>query len=428
MSLETVRLANGLTVYNDRIPGAYTNNVTMFVPYGSINEQVGHEGVAHAFEHCVHLQTDQFANRAELRRHAQTSGMVTNANTYYTRTLYYGNGLELEPNINHLSQILQHTHFPEEAVEHEMKAVRREAITNLDDVNRAHAIASYNTMFNLPYGRSVIGYHDNLDFNAETLKQLHDTYYKLGRMALIVTGKAKLDEVVTLADRYFEADATAYSPADQVPAVELRPDHSAGLVREDSANVRLAVMQPMTSEFRDCYLANTLLYNIATVAIRDACFQHLRYEKGISYDGSLAINNHNHPDAWSINGSVTTDADHLPAAKAAFNEIFLRTDEYYHTDAILGALAMYRYSFSSSLLSADSKMDTHTAKLARYQTPQDVRTGLRKLQKISVADVRGAINDLSAFLSHEAGRYTLVTGQRHAIGEVDRIIDPREFS
>ena len=50
MSLEHASLDNGLSVYVDRVPGANTNNVAMFVPYGSVNEARGDEGVAHAFD------------------------------------------------------------------------------------------------------------------------------------------------------------------------------------------------------------------------------------------------------------------------------------------------------------------------------------------------------------------------------------------
>lgn len=78
MSLEKVKLDNGLTIYNDRIAGARTNDVTVFVPYGSVNEQPGHEGVAHVFEHCVHLNTDEFADRTALRTFDRTHGMNTN--------------------------------------------------------------------------------------------------------------------------------------------------------------------------------------------------------------------------------------------------------------------------------------------------------------------------------------------------------------
>ncbi len=91
MALKSEKLDSGLTVYVDHMPNARTNSTNMFIPYGSVNELEGDEGMAHAFEHCVHLETDQFANRTDLARHAKLHGMQTNANTYYTRTVYYAN-------------------------------------------------------------------------------------------------------------------------------------------------------------------------------------------------------------------------------------------------------------------------------------------------------------------------------------------------
>jgi|GEM_PF-5583942 len=45
MSLEKRTHENGLTVYNDHIVGARTNDVRMYIPFGSVDEDLRHEGV-----------------------------------------------------------------------------------------------------------------------------------------------------------------------------------------------------------------------------------------------------------------------------------------------------------------------------------------------------------------------------------------------
>lgn len=427
MSLEKVTLDNGLTIYNDRIPGERANDVTMFVPYGSVNEEPGDEGVAHVFEHCVHLETDTFKDRTDLLEYAKLNGMQTNASTIYTYTDYYANGLGLETNINHLSQILQHTHFPEEAVEHELKAVRREITTNLDSAGLAHAIATSNALFGKPYGRGVGGYHDKINFDVETLQELHDRYYKLGRMSLLVSGKAKLDEVVTLAERYFEPDAVPYDVAnDRELGVTLGEHHLTGLVREDSHNVQISIGYPMSKEFRAQYDADRLPLNIANATIADACFRALRYEKGVSYDGSTSINTINHPNAWSLRGAVTTDKENVATALEVFSDIFSRDNSKYSDAAILGSLATYNYAFTRAVTSTESRLDAHESRLGSYREPVDVGLSIRRLKKTTVADIRRAIDQIVEYASI-APKYTHLTGKRDAIGEVERIIDPSEI-
>ncbi|HET8884404.1 MAG TPA: pitrilysin family protein [Candidatus Saccharimonadales bacterium] len=426
MSLEKASLDNGLSIYVDRIPGANTNDVTMFVPFGSVDETPGDEGVAHAFEHCVHLQTDEFEDRTALRQYAKLNGMETNANTYYTRTLYYANGLDLEPNVNYLSQILRHTHFPEDKVEHEMKAIRREAVTRLDSPSEAHIVASQYAMFGAPYGRSVIGFHDKLDFEADELKKLHAQHYKLGNMALVVSGAAKLDEVANLAERYFEGDEVPFQPTDSELAVSLGQDRSTAFIREDSQNVRLRVSYPMTPEFREKYNENRLALGIASSAMRESAFQALRYDKGISYDGGVTIAAHNHPNAWSIGGYVTTDQENIDTAQGVFANTFQKHGSEYSDEDINGALAMYKYYFSKYLTSTEDRSDHIVSKLESYRQPIDIRSVLRRLKKTTPQDVRAALDEIVEFAAN-TDKYTHVTGKKSAVGDVDRIITQEEI-
>ncbi len=427
MALEKAILDNGLTVYNDRIPGARNNDVSVFVPYGSVNEQPGHEGVAHVFEHCVHLETDDFDNRTALRRYATAKGMMTNANTYYTRTIYYANGLELEPNMHYLSQILQHTHFPEESVEHELKAVRREMTTNLDSIDRMHTITSMDAMYGAPYGRSVGGFHDKIFFDTDTLKDLHDKYYKLGQMALIVSGKAKLDEVAQLASRYFEADQDTTQHANTPPAVAWGEHHRTGLVREDSNNVRMSVGYPMSSEFRDTFNERRLEFGVALGSLALSCFERMRYDKGISYDGSIYAMTFNHPDAWALSGGVTTDKENIATATTIFDEIYSKRGADFGDSELQGKLAQFKHAFARQLLSTEDRVDSHVNKLQSYREPTDVRKVMRKLDTIRMDDIRRAVDEIADYAT-VTQQYTHLTGTRDAIGDVERIIDQSEIA
>lgn len=426
MSLEKVKLENGLTVYNDRIVGARTNDVSVFVPYGSVNERPGDEGVAHVFEHCVHLETDEFKDRRALSSFDRANGMETNANTSYTRTLYYANGMALEPNLFRLSQVLQHTHFPGEMVEHELKAVRREMATRLDSPGEAHGLAATQAMFGLPYGRSIGGFHGKIDFNAQTLKELHDKYYKLSRMSLIVSGAAKLEDVVRLASEYFKADTDPTFVEEDVLPITVGQDLLTGLVRDDSSNVRVRASFPMTPEFRQRFDSNRLAFGMASIAISDACLVALRYDKGVSYDGSMGFNIYNHPNAWSVAASVTTDSDKVSTALDTFSEVLGRDGSHY-TDADLnGTIATYRYAFNNTFTSNDDRSDGVISRLESYREPEDMRSILRRLDKTSVTDVRAAIDEVVEFMGSRP-RYTHLTGKRGDIGEVDRIIEQDEI-
>ncbi len=57
MALETIKYDNGFTAYVDYLPHTMTTEANVFIPYGSVDEAPGQEGVAHALEHSVFLKT-----------------------------------------------------------------------------------------------------------------------------------------------------------------------------------------------------------------------------------------------------------------------------------------------------------------------------------------------------------------------------------
>lgn len=426
MSLEKRTLENGLTVYNDKITGARTNNVLMYVPYGSVDENPGDEGVAHVFEHCVHLETDMFGDRIALKQYADTNGMVTNASTNFTRTDYYANGLELEPSLVHLSQILQHTHFPEESVEHELKAVRREMKTRLDNPNEAHFLSAMNAMYGLPYGRSIGGYNDRIDFGVDTLRELHSRYYKLGRMSLIVAGKASMDQVAEMASQYFAPDADpTFVDHPELPRT-LGEHHLTGMVREDSSNALVSVAHPMTPEFIERKNANIVAYGMAQRAMSQAAFQSLRYEHGISYNGNVSIDSI-HPNAVLLGGDVTTDGENVGKAVEIFDNIFSQSGSSYSDEVLAGNIAAYKYSYNANYNSNPTRLGRIEAALEENREPTDISQLLRKVGKISVAEVRTAIDEMAEYASNNP-RYVHVTGKRSAIGDVERIVEQTEIA
>lgn len=423
VALEKAVLDNGLTIYNDHMPGELTNSVTMYVPYGSVDEKPGDEGSAHAFEHCVFLKTDKFANEVAVESHAHLNGIDANAATDYTSTLYYADGLRIEPSIVHLSQILQHTHLPERDVKHAMKAVRREAMEILDDSDTLHSTAADFAMFGAPYGRDIIGFHDKLNFGAEKLQKLHERYYKLGRMTLVTGGMVTMEEVVAAVSRHFTADATPYDDVHTKQLdVTLGEQTSTGLLIKSSQNTIVNVAYPLTPEFQEQRNKNKLAIDVARYAISQASFRTLRYDKGISYNGGVSFNTFNHKNAYSLVGSVTTGRDNIPTAKKVFNEIFKKDDSAYSDEELKGCLEMFSFAYRRDLTSIESRMEDHVNQLRQGHDLRDVTEIVDELDRLNIAEIRAAINQIVAF-TNTSTQYTHVSGDKKAMRTVDEVIE-----
>jgi len=427
MSIEKKQFPSGLTAYVDHMPEAQTTAVNVFVPFGSIDELPGQEGVAHALEHCVFLKTPDFPDKQAIDLHARLNGMDQNANTYYTRTLHETHGMSAEPAFHHLSEVLQHAEIPDKDAAHEMKAVRREAITGLDDVENAHAVSLDYAVFGSPYGRRVIGYHNALNFKGELLRSIYEQQYILGAMTVIIAGATPADEAYALLERYFDIDTRIALPDRPVPA---RPTFAgnriSGFVRPESSNVRISVAHPLTPEITERVKYDPTLYDIATSIMSEECFQQLRYDKGISYDGGVGIDTYNHDHAWSLQSYVTTDAQQVATANDVFATIFAKRGKEYDSDHIKAGLAMGKYGVLSSVESVDDHMDHIVSQLEYGIIPQDISEVSERLRTLTADDVRDTIDNL-VDLAATQPRFEHRTGKRKALGKVDTIVDQSSF-
>lgn len=430
MSLETLHYPNGFTAYVDTMPSMYTNVARMFVPYGSVQEKPGEEGAAHAFEHCVHLQTDMFEDRSALRLHARLNGMYTNANTYYTRTLYIADGVNIDNSVRYLDQVLMHTKFPASAVEHEMKAVRREAKTKLDNIDGLHSVAMDMAMFGAPYGRRVIGYSDHLNFTAEKLRGIYKHNYDLGAMSLLVSGVATAEEVDESVRRYFNTSggASTTSAYNAAPVVDENwQGGTSALIRDDSENVRYLWAYPLRPSIVNDLRKDSLCLGLAASVMSDACFQALRYDAGISYNGSVSLGTYNHPNAWNLNAGATTDAGNIEKARKIFAAAFSKTGAEYTDDEIMASLATRQYELLCKAESSDGRVENHTARLERFRLPEDMDSIAGRVKSVTPLDVRNAIDVL---VQHAAmtPHFEHLTGPASDVGYVDRIIDQSEIA
>lgn len=427
MSLETIKYPNGLRAYVDHMPSAHTTETNVFIPYGSVDEAPGEEGIAHALEHSVFLRTPRFPNKDSVRMHAKLSGMYQNANTYYTRTVHETHGIDPEPSYRHLSELVQHAQIPDDDATQEMKAVRREAMTRLDNVGEAHALASSMAMFGAPYGRAVIGFHEQLDFSGEQLRQAYERNYALGNMAILSVGATTTDDVDRLIRQYFDVNySRPLPPAQSLPQPSLGKDRLTGYAADESNNVRLKVAYPLTDEFRTRMLAQPGRIPVAMGVMRDECFNILREDKGISYDGGVYLSTYNHPNAWSMYGSVTTDAEHLETANEVIDEIFSRPSSWYSDKQILGSLAMSKYRLLSTIESMGGRMATYLDRLECYEEPRSMETIADIYHALTPDDIRASIDEIVQ-LALSQPRYEQRTGSRMEIGDVDRVIHSDEI-
>jgi predicted Zn-dependent peptidase len=412
MAFETANGVGGIKLYVDTMPDTQTAEIGVFVGAGSIHEPENLAGISHALEHCVHLSTDDFSDRQASRDFAGENSFRANANTYFNRTFYYGNGPEVDPMFYYFGQILFHTKFEPEPVSNEMKVITREAKTGLDEDDTLHITAADYVAFGAPYGRRVIGHHDRLDFSPEELRAYFDTYYQLGNMAVIAVGNVTLEQVTDMTGKYFtetNKGSTPFSTAVPTTTV-LEHDVRSALVRGASENVRYVHSYPLRGELLEAVRSKRPVYEVAMNAISSHCFELLRNGRGISYNGGVYFAAYNNPNAWSIRAHVTTDPESTGIADGVFVEVIEAGGADYDDKKLRAAYGKYRGYLLRALDNVSDRAEVHLSSLEALKVPRDLKRTVDEIRDIDAAAIREAIDDISGYLlatpkvMHKTGR------------------------
>lgn len=428
MTVEKAKLQNGMSVYVDHVDGALVNEINVHVPYGSVHEAPGEEGVAHVFEHSVFLQTKKFKTDTEMVRYTKLHGVDMNAHTNYTSTVYDGSGIDLEPSLVYLSEVLQYPQFPVKKFDREMKAIRREIAEGLDNIDAMHEMALWYSMFGLPYGRDIGGHHGKLNYTADQMHEIFERRYKIGRMSLVVAGAATLDEVVDMAERYFDttSDSVGKMQEPRKPRIA-RGGRRTGTIDNNPYSANVSIGFPMTAEFRKKYSADRLVYRLAEQTMTESLFNDLRTKRGISYGASLSADDTNHPNAWGYVANTSVDDKHVEKAICMMRETFMTGSEAYKNIDLKGQIAVEKYALARQVSMIGARSLRILDALNGYYDINEIADDYEQIKETELEDIREAIDEI-VDLASQSPEFIHVTGTVEAIGPADRLIDVHEIA
>jgi zinc protease len=219
-------LDNGLKILTVNDSSSPTVSHQLWYRVGSRNEGSGTTGVSHAVEHLLFKGTDRFPEGA-FDRVIQENGMVHNALTTHDYTVFYENaaadrlGIAMELESDRMSELRLTDH----AFRSEMAVIREERRQTAEDppfglLSEAVEAAVFQVH---PYRWPIIGWMCDLEKLAlEDAWQHYRTFYTPNNAFLVVTGDARHERVVELAQAHYGPIPRGPEPP-AVRAVEPRP-------------------------------------------------------------------------------------------------------------------------------------------------------------------------------------------------------------
>ncbi|MGH9714521.1 MAG: M16 family metallopeptidase [Candidatus Acidiferrales bacterium] len=213
LEFTTHNLANGLQVILLEDHEVPVINLQVWYHVGGKDEEPGHTGFAHLFEHLM-FKGSAHVGADEHSRIIEAIGGFDNASTYDDYTNYF----ETFPS-NYLERVLwleadrmgslnvDEANFKSEreVVKEELRVrVENQPYGYLEQDLRAAAFKVHG------YHHTAIGSKEDLDrATLEDVRAFHDTYYKPNNATLIIVGDFKSAEALGWAKKYFEGIPTS---------------------------------------------------------------------------------------------------------------------------------------------------------------------------------------------------------------------------
>lgn len=204
-------LGNGMKVLLISDPTADKAAAAVDINAGSNSDPQDFAGLAHFLEHMLFLGTAKYPESGEYQEYISAHGGSHNAYTGYENTNYYFDIDKdyLDPALDRFSQFFIAPLFTPDYVDRERNAVHSEYQSGLQDDGR-RGYSALKAVLNPahPLAGFAVGSLDTLQDHAgvtlrDALLAHYDRYYSANMMTVAIFGAQPLDELESLARRYF---------------------------------------------------------------------------------------------------------------------------------------------------------------------------------------------------------------------------------
>ncbi len=282
MTIEVSKLANGLTVASDSMPGVESVSIGLFVGVGTRHERAEANGVAHLLEHMAFKGTERRNARA-IAEEIEAVGGHLNAYTGRESTAYYARVLadDAPLALDILADILQHSLFDPEELARERQVVLQEiglAEDTPDDI--VFDLFQETAYPAQPLGWPVLGRAEVVGtLGREALTTYMGEQYGADRIVLSCAGRIEHEALLEMAERHLGA------LGGRGPAVSPQADYRGGEFRRqrDLEQVHLVLGFPGIAATDPDVHAAGILSTLLGGGMSSRLFQEVREKRGLVY-------------------------------------------------------------------------------------------------------------------------------------------------
>lgn len=385
MSIEFTTLPNGLRIITDTVKEVDSIAIGVWADVGTRHEDMNVNGVAHMVEHMMFKGTPT-RTAVEIAEQVEDAGGQVNAYTSREITAYHihllKNDLDLATSI--LSDIIQHSHMPEDEVERERDVILQEigmTADTPDDIifdNYQEIAYAGQALGNPILGRSdIIG-----AMQRDTLMNYVRRFYTPSRLVISAAGHVEHDALLARVTDLFTDlpgdDASATPPASYLGG-ESRTEKPL-----EQSHVVLG-FQGISRHDADYYTA-AALSTILGGGMSSRLFQEVREKRGLVY--SIFSFHSSYQDDGQFAIYAGTGPDKLPElVPVVCDEVRRICDTVVNDAELRRAKAQMRANLLMGRESMMTRANQQAKQLVHYGELLDIASKLEKIEAISTENV-----------------------------------------
>jgi predicted Zn-dependent peptidase len=416
MSPRVTKLESGISVVTDRMPHLKTASLGIWVAAGSRHETPSENGISHLLEHMAFKGTARRSAR-QIAEEIEAVGGDLNASTGFEATGYYarvlGNDVPLAFDI--LTDILTAPAFdPDELAREQNVIVQEIGAANDTPEDLIFELFQKRAFPDQPLGRPILGTPQTVRAQSPaTLRAYMASHYRGSRMVVAAAGAADHDRIVEDVTRRLGPIAgggnSAATPARYSGGLEI------GVRDLEQAHIVLGLEG--RSYHAPDFFAVQIFGNILGGGSSSRLFQEVREKRGLCYS-IYAFH-----AAYSDTGTFGVYAGSDPADSGELLDVVIAelaaAAEKADGVEIDRAKAMMKVSLLMALESSGARADQIARQILVYGRPVPLEELVRRIDAVSVEDVRAAGRALIA-----SGRPTFAgLGPRAGIESAARIAE-----
>ena len=387
MTAQLTRLANGLTVAIDPMPGARSVSIGLYAGVGSRSEAEGKGGLAHMLEHMVFKGAGGRDARAIAEAIEDVGGSLNawtarDQTVFHARTLPADVGLALEL----IAELVRDPKLDEVELEREKQVI----LSELGEARDAPDDLIYDHLFeaalgNQPLARPVLGREESiLGLTRDDCIAWLAQEYRPSRLVISAAGAVDPEAILSLAERLF-------GDLDPVEPAPIAPAQFVGGIRSDrkaAEQTQLAFALPGLRSSHDSTPALTLFSQAVGGGMSSRLFQQLREERGLAY--SIYSWTQAFADSGLFAVNLSTDKSRAAEAMALARDCVSRAAEDLSEDELDRARAQVEAGLIMALETPQGRADSMARSIEIFNRIMTLDEMLAEIRNVTASHARNA--------------------------------------